>query len=252
MENLEETAKETSKSTMGFFKYVFKMDSDEKNEVWNILQYTVLAILPVLVILQFIKKYVPEPDDDKDTLVVLAEVLGQIFLMFLSVYFIHRMIVYIPTFSGIKYGDFNLTNFVLLFLMVILSIQTKLGEKVTYLVRRLESVWEGNRNLKDDNKKDGKVKVTQPLSQVPSHIPSRADTLGGPMGPPPAQQTNNKSMTNELQPQGNDPNFDSMYESSTTPLVDAQVPGQKEYNQMESMEPMAANEGFGGAFGSAF
>ena len=113
MENIEESVKETSKDTMGFFKYVFKMDADEKGTILNIMQYTILAMIPVLLVLKLIRTAFPEADDEKGSLVILAEVLGQIFVMFLSIYIIHRMIVYIPTFSGMKYTDFNLTNLIL-------------------------------------------------------------------------------------------------------------------------------------------
>lgn len=257
MENVEESVKETSKDTMGFFRHVFKMDSDEKGTILNIMQYTVLSMIPVLLVLKLIRTAFPEADDEKGSLVILAEVIGQIFVMFLSIYFIHRMIVYIPTFSGIKYSDFNLTNLILGFLMIILTIQTKLGEKVHILVERVQSLWEGNTTLKEDKNKEqqggNNVRVTQPLSQpshIPSHMPSQADYLGTSPIPPPAQMTSNHSMSNEYalpqQPQ-QDPNFNSMYSNDTTPLVDAQTPSAAEYQ-----EPMAANGVLGGGFGSAF
>jgi len=257
MENVEESVKETSKDTMGFFRHVFKMDSDEKGTILNIMQYTILSMIPVLLVLKLIRTAFPEADDEKGSLVILAEVIGQIFVMFLSIYFIHRMIVYIPTFSGIKYSDFNLTNLILGFLMIILTIQTKLGEKVHILVERVQSLWEGNTTLKEDKNKEqqggNNVRVTQPLSQ-PSHIPSQADYLGTSPIPPPAQMTSNHSMTNEYalpqqpqQQQQQDPNFNAMYSNDTTPLVDAQTPSAAEYQ-----EPMAANGVLGGGFGSAF
>ena len=59
--------------------------------------------------------------------------------------------------------------------------------------------------------------------------------------------TNNKSMTNEysVNPQmatQNAPNFNSMYGGPTTPMQNASTPG-----DFETLEPMAANEGFGGS-----
>jgi hypothetical protein len=63
------------------------------------------------------------------------------------------------------------------------------------------------------------------------------------------QQTNMKSQSNEYSiPQS--PDFNSMYGGPETPLVGAANPGGG--MGMESFEPMAANDFFGGGFGSSF
>ena len=242
MENLEESVKETSKDTMGFFKHVFKMDSDEKGTLLNVVQYVLLALIPLLLILKFIRSYIPEADDDKGSLVLLAEVLGQIFIMFFAIYFIHRIITYIPTFSGLKYTDFNILNFILAFLMIILTLQTKLGEKVQILLERVQELWEGKASLKEDTKKQsGAVRVTQPIT---GHVPSRADqpATDTTFLPPPSQMPPAAPV-----PTQQSPDFNQMYQGAQHPtqLQDAATPGQV-------MEPMAANDALGGSFGSAF
>jgi len=64
------------------------------------------------------------------------------------------------------------------------------------------------------------------------------------MPPPQSQMTNMKSQSNEYSiPQT--PNFNNMYGGPETPLVGASTPG-------SIMEPMAANDFFGGGFGSSF
>ena len=45
MDSLSETAKDTSKETLGFFKYVFDFNDDNKNAMLNMLQYTILSII---------------------------------------------------------------------------------------------------------------------------------------------------------------------------------------------------------------
>ena len=50
--------------------------------------------------------------------------------MFVGVILIHRMITYVPTYSEFKYETLSLTNVLLAFMILVLSIQTKLGIKV--------------------------------------------------------------------------------------------------------------------------
>lgn len=238
MDRLEKNT--SNNNDEGFIKSVFPFDEAQKATLLNILQYTILAIIPIILLLKLIKNYVPEVDDDKGSLVILVEVIGQIFVMFLALYFIHKIIVYIPTYSKVAYGDVNLITIILPTIFIILTMQTKVGEKVQLLIDRLMDVYDGQTNSKKDDKNkqqnQGQVRVTQPISQ--QHISS--------MPPPPAQMTNMKSQTNEYSiPQT--PNFNNMYGGPETPLVGAATPG------MDMMqEPMAANDVLGGSFGSSF
>ena len=237
MDRLEKNT--SNNNDEGFIKSVFPFDDAQKATILNILQYTILAIIPIIVLLKLIKNYVSEVDDEKGSFVILVEVVGQIFVMFLALYFIHKIIAYIPTYSGVAYGDINLINIILPTIFIILTMQTKVGEKVQLLIDRLMDVYDGQTNSKKDDKKpqnQGQVRVTQPISQ--QQISS--------MPPPPAQMTNMKSQTNEYSiPQA--PNFNNMYAGPETPLVGAATPG------MDMMqEPMAANDFLGGSFGSSF
>ena len=75
MDRLE---KNTGINEDGFVKTVFPFDEDQKGLLLNIIQYSVLAIIPVVLLLKVIKNYVPEADDDKGSLVILVEVIGQV------------------------------------------------------------------------------------------------------------------------------------------------------------------------------
>ena len=57
--------------------------------------------------------------------------------MFCGIIIVHRVITYFPTYSGFKYENLTLTNVILAFLVVVLSLQTKLGIKVNILSDRL-------------------------------------------------------------------------------------------------------------------
>ena len=80
---------------------------------------------------------------DKSSLEILIEVLIQLIVMFCGIILIHRVITYIPTYSQFKYEPLNLTTVILAFLILVLSIQTKLGIKVNMLVDRLSELWNG-------------------------------------------------------------------------------------------------------------
>ena len=125
-------------------------------------------------------------------------------------------------------------------LVIILSLQTKLGEKISILVDRIGDLWNGS--SKKDKKKGNKanVKVSQPIVQQGGH---------------PTMNTALKSMgTTSIATlptgTGSMPDYNVMHQQDPTPLVGAATPGQSEgFGMMGG--PMAANEGFG-AFGSAF
>ena len=140
---------DSSDESKSFFKHVFNFDDDSKSEILNILQYSVIAIIPVVILNKTMQQYVPEADDNKSSLEVSAEILIQIIVMFIGLLLIHRIITFIPTYSGAKYPEFHIVYIILAILMITMSLQTKLGEKVSILVDRISELWNG----KSDNKK---------------------------------------------------------------------------------------------------
>lgn len=236
MDSLEDLTKSTN-GKPSFFKHVFNFDETSKSEMSNIIQYAVLALIPVVIMNKLIQRYVPEADDTKGSPEILAEIIGQVIVMFLGILIIHRIITFIPTHSGEKYNDFSVTNIILAFLVIVLSLQTKLGEKVSIIVDRVVELWEGPQDTKKKKKGQGNVKVSQPISQQQpqSAMNQSLSSMG--------QSSSGTTSISSL-PQQSSPDFNSMYQQDNTPLVDASTPG------MESFEPMAANAG--GAFASPF
>ena len=82
--------------SVSFFNHVFNFDEDTKCQLMNLSQYAVTAIVPVLVLNKTIQNFVPEADDEKRSFEILAEVVGLVVLMFTSMFFIHRIISFIP------------------------------------------------------------------------------------------------------------------------------------------------------------
>ena len=220
----------------------------------NMIQYAILAFIPIILVLKVTRTYVPEANEEKGSLELLAESLFQVVFILLSFWFINRIITYIPTYSKKPYKEFNETTFIIGFVFILLTIQTKLGEKISILTDRVMELWSGDASLKQNDSQSSKVKITQPLA---GHQPSRADKMGfttmqqqPPLPqqipiqqiPPHPKMTNNTNMPS-IQPI---PNFNEMHAGPNTPLVNAAHP--------TLTEPMAANEAFGGSgsFGSAW
>jgi hypothetical protein len=206
----------------------------------NIIQYSLIAIIPVIILNKSMQKYVPEADEQKGNLEILAEILLQVIVMFIGLLTVHRMVTFVPTYSGMEYPEFSIIFIILAVLMITLSLQTKLGEKVSILTERLTELWEGKT---DNKKKKGNVKVSQPISQN---------------GQPTNQSAMNQAMYNDgtsinslpttdmstsAQPM---PNYNAMHRQDTTPMVGAASPG----DQSEGFNlPVAASDvlgGFGG------
>ena len=65
-------------SQKSFVKHVFNFEDDSKSEILNIIQYSLISIIPIIILNKTMSKYVPESDNKKGTLEISAEILIQI------------------------------------------------------------------------------------------------------------------------------------------------------------------------------
>jgi hypothetical protein len=192
MEILHEV-KDLNKKT--FLSHVFSTSEEGKAEIINVVQYSILAVIPVIILNKLVQRFIPESDTEKSSLEILIEIFIQLVVMFCGIIVIHRIITYIPTYSGFKYESLALTNVILAFLIIVLSIQTKLGIKVNIIVDRVNNLWNGddNGNKKEKVKQNVRVNNTQ-------HNSSQADFLDNPsmqqgtFPPAPAISTNKQTV----------------------------------------------------------
>jgi len=208
-----------------FLNHVFSTTEEGKAEILNVVQYSLLGVIPVVFLNKLIQRFIPEADSEKSSLEILAEILIQLIVMFCGIVLIHRIITYIPTYSEYKYESLSLTNVILAFLIIVLSIQTKLGIKVNILVDRLSDLWNGtssSSNSNDTVKNKKNVRISQPVTGS-KHVPSQADYL-------------DQSQQDMFPP---------------APMVQSRQP-QQAPPQQEYFGPMAANSLLGGSFGSMF
>ena len=206
-----------------FLKHMTKFNEDTKTELSNMCQYMLIAYLPILGLNKLVQTYVPEADDRKNSLEIMAEILLQVIVMFLGMYIIQRFITYFPTYSGEKYSNFHIENIIMVTLFIILSIQSKLGEKTNILMER---GYDAMFNSSSKKKKSKSAGQSQTQGVISNNIIGDTTPISSLPSIQPVQQ----------QQQQSNPNYNNMYQSNPTPLVDAS-------------EPMPANA-MGSAFGS--
>lgn len=130
---------------MQFVSHLFANTAEGKAEVLNIFQYVFLAVIPVFMLNKAISLYIPGADETKDTIEMLVEIVLQLIFMFGGIILIHRLITYMPTYSGYKYDPLILTNAILSFLIILFSIQSKLSAKMNILYFRAQEKINGER-----------------------------------------------------------------------------------------------------------
>jgi hypothetical protein len=75
---------DTTDDSKSFFKHVFNFDDDSKSEILNIIQYSIIALIPIIIISKTISKYDPEADDKKSSLEISAEIMIKIIVIFIT------------------------------------------------------------------------------------------------------------------------------------------------------------------------
>lgn len=241
---MEDVDNSTKNTKPGFINHVFNFDTETKHDLLNIGQYLLLSLVPMALYNHLVDTLIPEPDESKGHLELLGEIVGQFVLVLAGIFLIHRLVTYIPTYSGRSYGNMNFFSFILVFIVIAYDSHTKVGEKMKILIERLKELWEG-KSSDDKKKKDPSVvKVSQPISRAgmpTQHAASRADYLKSHNAmSSPTQMLPPQNPPSQDIPQNNNATSNNIYNSGGfNGLVDANSPG-------ISNEPVAANEGFGG------
>ena len=239
-----EVLEKGNKSTTNFMSHIFNFDENSKIDMLNIVQYSIVSIVPIVILNKSIQKFVPEADETKGSVEIVFEILIQIVSMFIGLLFIHRIITYIPTYSNSPYPEYNIIYSGLPLLMILMSLQTKLGEKVSIVVDRLYELWEGK---KEKGGKSPNIKVSQPISQSKAlnanHVNNQQNQSAQKrVSFSDGTSINDLPTTNVGKQQL--PDYDNMYRNDNNPLVNAATPG------METNNIVAANDVLGGSFSS--
>src|SRR5690349_7940739 len=107
-----------------FFKYVFQFNDTTKCVLLNIVQYGILSIIPIVALNKTMQRFIPEIDETKSSLEITAEIIIQVIVLFLGIFFIHRVVTFVPTYSKKDYPDFNVVQIILSTLVILFSINS--------------------------------------------------------------------------------------------------------------------------------
>ncbi len=229
---MDEINNDNSKGS--FLSHMFNFDNDTKVELMNVGQYAIISIIPLIALVKIIDSVLPNFDPSKGNIELSMEILIHIALLIMAVFLVDRFVKYIPTYSGKAHKAINFLNIVIMFYLT----TDKIGEKIGELSNRVNDMWNGNlkpvEGIQNKDKKDGKVKVTQPIKQVqkpqPTHQASRADYLNSHQ-----QMTATDNQQNEVM--GNSP------QQGSTNEMYGNTGGMENFGMME---PLAANDALGG------
>ena len=165
-----------------FFNYMISLNPNEKNDLLNMIQYSILAIIPVIIILKLMKKYIPSENDKKASIEILIELVLQLIIIFAAFWFINRLITFIPTYSTAPYPHFNIIQLILPIIFILFSMNSTISEKATILLNRtLVAVGLVKENFEEDEKERPNPNVAViPQSLIPV-VSNQQATKGVPM-----------------------------------------------------------------------
>lgn len=127
------------KNEESFFEYMSTFTNAEKGHILNMIQYSGIAILPILTILKLMKIYLPDSNIFKPTSELIFEVVMQIIIILIAFFFIHKLVLYFPTYSQIPYSNISLLSGLLPLLFLMSTLDTKLSDKLNTIFDRLLS-----------------------------------------------------------------------------------------------------------------
>jgi hypothetical protein len=203
-----------------FASYMFSLSEGEKVDLLNMLQYVILAIIPILLVNKLIKTYLPPVDRTKSSIELTTEIVIQLVLLFVFIFFIHKLILFIPTYTKNPYPAISFLPIILPLLIVLFSLDKNLNEKSTMLMNKVFVMIGLNKeNFQESESECSDKKNNKPQSKQPE-----VNLLSRP-------QISNPSTLN----------FDQPYEA---PMRKSDYDQSQEFgipSYMSANEPVAAN-----------
>jgi len=247
-----------------FFQYMFKLTKFKQEELMNVGQYTLMAFIPIMILVYLVNKYEPDVDEQASTPALIFQIITQLLVIYGALFLIDRLINYFPTYSTKYYDPINFFNIILVTMFMLFMTKTRIGYKVKILLHRFDKSFTMDDSLADkagykvrkfadtkyedieldEDKKQAKKKKGQ-TQQQQGQLSQQANMIAPAaiQGPPAA--LSNTSTMNYMAPRVAPqqlPDYNDMYAKTTTPLINAATPGMG----MDTFEPMAANEALGG------
>jgi len=198
-------------SDTDFLKFIFNYDT--KETIVNITQFSFIAFIPIVLLVKGLN-IIPEANDKKGVLENMFEIMLHLIILIVGSVIITKFALYFKPFSGTPYPEFTLYPMIISLIIVGLSFQTKLSEKVF--------------NVKEKIFNKINPQQTQPTQNTQTQMSQMTQM-------PQMQQMQTMPQQNTPQKQQL-PNYNQMYENQPIDPIS---------------EPFASNL-LGGSFGSNF
>jgi hypothetical protein len=163
-----------SDNDKSFVDYMTSFSATEKAQLMNLVQYCGIAVVPLLAVLKLMKMYMPVNNPLKPTSELVFEVLIQLIVILVAFFFIHKLVLYFPTYSQVNYENFSLLSGMLPLLFLMFTLDTKISEKLNVLFDRLlgmlgliKEPYEDNEEKEAKEKKEAQGSFTPPQIQEP-------------------------------------------------------------------------------------
>lgn len=157
--NLEINQSGGNDTDKSFVDYMTSFSASEKGQLMNLVQYCGIAVIPLLAILKLMKIYMPINNPLKPTSELVFEVLIQLVIILVAFFFIHKLVLYFPTYSKVNYENFSLLSGMLPLLFLMFTLDTKISEKLNVLFDRLLIMLGIVKEPFDEDEEDNKEKI---------------------------------------------------------------------------------------------
>lgn len=254
---------ENIKESKSFYKHMTTFDNKMKVEVFNLFQYSLMMIIPILILNMSIHELFSTDIENKSAAELFLEVFAELFVLLSGIYIIHRVITYIPTYSEEPYSPINFITFSSLFIFILFSFQTNINEKAKVIFQKVLDLFNlnsskvndpvqvtNNPNIKQShnqsmNANNGQnVRVTQPISggvsgshSNPPYLQKQTMYQSNPVNNVPIHQQHQQNIPPVQPQQPQQPDVVSSLHG-----MNSQSSGM-DFNSFH--EPMAANDAFG-------
>ena len=161
-----------------FIKHMFE-DDDNKPKILNIIQYAVTGLIPLILLNRLMQNIFPEVNEEKNNIELSVEIVSQITLLFVGVFFIDKFIRYFKSYSGEKYDDISVLSMILPLMLILISIPSKLGEKIKILIERILvylNIESSEPKHNEEHVEEEQYNISQQIN-TPTVIPEMKPTL---------------------------------------------------------------------------
>lgn len=174
-----------------FVQHMTEFDTKHKSELLNIFQYSLLMIIPVVLMNIGIGELFSSEIDNKTLVELSVEIVGELFVIILGLYFIHRFVTYVPTYSETPYSPVNFITIISVIVLVLFTFQTHLNEKMRVVLERVYAQVSGNASqVEQENTvvSAPPVHISQPIAKPAQEQSMKQVVRQPPPSPPQVNQ----------------------------------------------------------------